>query len=90
MKKNYRIMTLEVIYQLMLVAGIFSAFQWVTTTNLDPYSPWLAGMAGIPLSLLFTFVNYFIRDRITTLKIKKLHGNCPPDFLEDILRSGDF
>jgi hypothetical protein len=90
MKKNYRIMTLEVIYQLLLVAGIFSAFQWVTTTNFDPYSPWLVGIGCIPLSLLLNFVNYFIRDRIKTLKIKKLRGNCSPDFLEDILRSGNF
>lgn len=83
-------MTLEVIYQVLLVAGIFSAFQWVTTTNFDPYSPWLVGIACIPLSLLLTFVNYFIRDRINTLKIKKLRDNCSPDFVEDILRSGNF
>lgn len=83
-------MTLEVIYQLLFVAGLFSAFQWVTTANFDPYSPWLVGIACIPVSLLLTFVNYFIRDRIKTLKIKKLRGSYSPDFLEDILQSGNF
>lgn len=83
-------MTLEVIYQVLFVIGVFSAFQWVTTTNFDPYSSWLVGIACLPVSLLLTFVNYFIRDRIKTLRLKKLRANCPPEFVDDILQSGHF
>jgi hypothetical protein len=90
MKRNYRLMTLEVIYQLLLVAGIFSAIQWVISANFDPASPWLVGMAGIPFSLLLTFVNYFIRERINTIRLKKLRGHYSPDFLEDIIRDAHF
>lgn len=83
-------MTLEVIYQVMLVTGVFCAFQWVTDAHLDPYSPWLTGIALAPVSLLLTFINYFIRDRIQTLRLKKLRDNCSSDFMEDVLRSSNF
>lgn len=83
-------MTLEVIYQLLLVFGLFATFQWVTTTNFDPNSPWLIGIVCAPASLLLTFVNYFIRDRIKTLQIKKLRATCSPDFVEDVLRAGNY
>ena len=85
-------MTLEVIYQLLLVAGVFSAIQWVISANFDPYSPWLVGIAGIPLSLLLNFVNYFIRERIHTIRLKKLRDTYSPspEFLEDFLRNGNF
>lgn len=90
MKRNYRLMTLEVIYQLLLVAGIFSAIQWVISANFDPASPWLVGIVGIPLSLLLNFVNYFIRERINTIRLKKLRGTYSPDLLEDLIRNGNF
>ena len=77
-----RVMALEIIYQLLLVTGCLSAFVWLAT-GLDPNSPWLVGMICIPVSLLLTSVNYFIKDRIYAIKLKKYRRNDPLLFFSD-------
>ncbi len=61
MRSNFRITILKIIYQLLMLSGWVSGFFWLQT-GFDPYSRWLVGLCGIPLSLTLTFVDYFIRD----------------------------
>lgn len=81
MQRNMRVMALEVIYQLLLVFGFVSGFVWIID-GFNPYSPWLYGMLCVPASLFLTFVNYFIRDRINAIKLKKYRRHYPPLYFD--------
>ena len=82
MQRNLRVITLEIIYQLLMMLGFLSAFGWLIT-GLELDSPWLIGMCCIPVSLLLTFVNYFIRDRIAAIKLRKYRTSYPDSYFKN-------